>query len=127
MMGDLTKNISRHELRCKCGECDFQSMDFETINVVQEACDHFAEKLGVNKVALSINSAHRCFKHNKNVGSTDKSQHPRGNAMDIKISHVSPKDLYLYLDSKYPDKYGIGMYSSFTHIDTRSYKARWGY
>ena len=28
---------------------------------------------------------------------------------------------------KYPDKYGIGMYSSFTHIDTRRTKARWGY
>ena len=126
-MGDLTKNISRHELKCKCGNCDFQSMDFETINVVQEACDHFAKKLGVDKVRLDINSAHRCFVHNTAIGSSNLSQHPRGNAMDIKISQVSPKDLYLYLDAKYPDKYGIGMYSSFTHIDTRSKKARWGY
>lgn len=126
-MGDLTKNISRHELRCNCGKCDYQTMDFETINVVQEACDYFAKKQGVAKVTLSINSAHRCFPYNRAVGSNDASQHPRGNAMDIKISGVSPKELYLFLDKKYPDKYGIGCYSTFTHIDTRRTKARWGY
>lgn len=128
-MGDLTKNISRHELMCKCGKCDFQTGDFETIMIVQECCDHFAEKLGVDKVSVSINSAHRCFEHNRSdaVGSSDGSQHPRGNAIDFKIRGVSAKEQYEYLAAKYPDKYGIGCYSNFTHVDSRRYKARWGY
>lgn len=126
-MGDLTKNISRHELKCKCGKCDCQSMDFETINVVQDCCDYFSEVLGVDKVSVSINSAHRCEDHNRAVGGAKKSKHLQACAIDFKIKGVSPKRQYLYLCSKYHDKFGIGMYSSFTHIDTRSDKARWGY
>ena len=128
-MGDLTKNISRHEVRCKCGKCDFQTVDYETILVVQECCDHFAEELGVDKVVVSINSGHRCFEYNRSkaVGSNDDSQHPRGNALDFKIKGVSAKKQYEYLDKKYPDKYGIGCYSNFTHVDSRRTKARWGY
>lgn len=124
-MGDLTKNISRHELRCKCGNCDYMTMDFETINIVQEACDHFAEKLKLDKVTLLINSAHRCPIHNKNVGGAKKSKHLQGSAMDVRIKGVSPKDLYKYFDTKYPGRYGVGLYGSFTHIDSRQEYARW--
>ncbi len=126
-MGDLTKNISRHELKCKCGECDCQSMDYETIIIVQDCCDHFAEKLGLSKVSVSISSAHRCKLHNTFVGGKDGSKHLDAMALDFKIKGVSAKDQYLYLTNKYPDRYGIGMYSSFTHVDSRPQKARWGY
>ncbi|CAM0047366.1 hypothetical protein VPHK406_0067 [Vibrio phage K406] len=48
-MGDLTKNISRHEVACRCGNkfgtCNAEAMDFETIAIVQDACDHFANNL----------------------------------------------------------------------------------
>jgi uncharacterized protein YcbK (DUF882 family) len=131
-MGDLTKNISRHELACRCG-CGLDSMDVKTIEIVQECCDHFAEKLSVDRVVLNINSAARCFEYNRKpislggVGSTDGSQHPRSRAMDFTISNVSPIDIYSYLITKYPDRYGFGKYSSFTHVDTRSNgPARWG-
>jgi len=126
-MGDLTKNISRSELSCNCG-CGSDSIDYETTVVVQDACDHFAEKLGVERVTLTITSANRCFKYNRSpaVGSNDNSQHPRSRAMDIKIGGVYPSDVYSYLVDKYPGKYGIGKYKSFTHIDTRSSgPARW--
>lgn len=136
-MGDLTKNISRHELACKCGNkfgpCHAQTMDFETINVVQEACDHFAKKLGVKKVVLRINSAHRCYKYNTTpkkdggVGSTPGSFHILANAIDHSIDGVSDKELFDYYDEKYPNKYGLSLYVSdgFVHLDTRPYKARW--
>lgn len=124
-MGNITKNISRHELACNCG-CGFDSMDYETIEVVQECCDHFAEKLGLSKVVLMISSAARCFEYNRSIGSNDNSQHPLARAMDITIKHVSPADVYAYLDTKYPGKYGMGNYPTFTHIDTRSGSAkRW--
>jgi uncharacterized protein YcbK (DUF882 family) len=100
-------------------------MDFETINVVQEACEHFAEQLGIEKVVLNINSAARCLNHNESVGSTKRSMHPRSRAMDFTINDVSNQEIYDYLDRQYPDKYGIGLYSGFVHFDTRADKARW--
>lgn len=124
-MGDITKNISRHELACNCG-CGSDSMDWETINIVQESADHFAEVLGVEKVTVRISSAHRCFEYNRFIGSNDQSQHPQARAVDYTIDGVSPGDLYAYLVTKYPDKYGIGKYNSFTHFDSRSDgPARW--
>lgn len=130
-MGDLTKNISRHELACSCG-CGANSMDYETIMVVQESCDHFAKQLGIDKVVLSISSAHRCFKYNRlpisqgGPGSNDASQHPFARAIDYTIKGVSPAKVYAYLDNKYPTRYGMGKYKFFTHFDARSYgPARW--
>lgn len=123
-MGDLTKNISRHELACKCG-CGFDTMDWETIEVIQDVCDYFAGKLQVPKVVLSINSAARCLDYNRKVGSKDTSQHVKGRALDVNIQGVSTQAIYDYLDQKYPSKYGIGLYSTFVHFDSRSYRARW--
>jgi uncharacterized protein YcbK (DUF882 family) len=129
-MTQLTKNISRHELACSCG-CGFDSMDFETINVVQESCDHFTKKLGVDKVVLHINSAARCYEYNRlpvsegGPGSNDNSMHPQAKAIDYAIDDVHPFEIQRYLQLKYPAKYGIGSYNAFTHLDTRSIKARW--
>ena len=129
-MGDLTKNISRRELACHCG-CGFDSMDFETINVVQDCCDHFSAIIG-RRVVLHITSAARCCKYNRKPvseggpGSNDRSQHPLARPIDFWISGVWPSEIYEYLDKKYPDRYGIGKYKSFTHLDTRSNgPARW--
>ncbi|AHI61226.1 K1E myramoyl peptidase [Vibrio phage SHOU24] len=136
-MGDLTKNISRHEVACKCdgrfGPCNAQTMDWETIQVVQEACDHFAKKLGLNKVTLIINSGCRCQPYNDKpkseggVGATKGSYHKLFCALDHKITQITPKELYEYYIEKYPGKYGIALYSKsgFVHLDSRPYKARW--
>lgn len=130
-MGDLTKNISRSELACRCG-CGFDSMDVETVEAAQGACEYFAARLHADRVTLHINSAARCLAYNRRPvadggpGSTDDSQHPKARAMDIRISGVSPAELYHYFDTKYPGKYGVGLYASFVHIDTRGDRARWG-
>ena len=122
----ITKNISRHELACKCGTCGFDSMDYETIRVVQDCCDHFAEKLGFNRVVLRINSAARCYEYNRKIGSSDASQHPKGRAIDFTIDDIPPSDVYAFLAVKYPNSYGFGNYKTFTHADTRSGPAaRW--
>ena len=123
-MTQLTKNIWRHELACKCG-CGFDSMDFETINVVQECCDYFALVQGKDKVTLNINSAARCYEYNRSIGSNDQSQHPKARAIDFAIDGIDPSDVYTYLDERWRDLYGIGSYNSFTHVDTRTGRARW--
>jgi uncharacterized protein YcbK (DUF882 family) len=117
-MGDLTKNISRHEVSCRCG-CGSDSIDAETIEVVQECCDHFSDITG-SRVVAAINSGNRCLGHNRSIGSRDSSQHPKGRAIDFRIVNVDPADVYKYLDERYSGKYGVGNYPTFTHLDTRT-------
>ena len=135
-MGDLTKNISQHELTCKCGKCSVTIQAHEPIIwMVQKACDYFAAEYGVEKVKLTITSAARCYEYNRipdkdgGPGSNDESQHPRCSAMDIKIFtdsvQVPTKKVADYFDHNYPTSCGIGVYKTFTHIDSRSEKARW--
>ena len=127
-MGDLTKNISRHELRCKCGNCSVTIQDHEPIiQVIQGVCDRIATEYGIEKVRLDITSAARCREHNLAVRSNDESQHIRCNAMDIQIfvgdAQMPPDLVATYL----PDGFvgGVGVYNTFTHIDTRNKIARW--
>jgi uncharacterized protein YcbK (DUF882 family) len=118
-VGDLTKNLSRSEFRCKCGKCEFVAADHELVNVIQKAVDDLGGK------RVIVTSGIRCAAHNKAVGGSPKSQHVTGLAADIAIDGITPQKLYDYLDNAYPDKYGIGLYKTWTHIDVRKGKARW--
>lgn len=114
----LSKNFTRSEFKCQCGCCDYDTVDMELVNVLQDVRDHF------NK-PVKITSANRCPCHNEKVGGSDNSYHPRGRAADIQVLEVEPKQVQAYLLKKYPGKYGIGSYATFTHIDTRTGKGRW--
>ena len=113
----LSTHFNRAEFKCSC--CDFDTVDSQLIGVLEEVREHF-------KTSIKINSAARCLKYNRLIGSTDSSQHTKGRAADIVVQNVSSRDVFNYLDSKYPNKLGLGRYSTFTHIDTRNGKARWG-
>lgn len=114
-MGDLTKNISRSEMACKCG-CGFDTCDFELITVIQDACNYWAEIMKLDKVILRINSGCRCPEHNNNEGGAEASLHTKGKAADIHIEGVSDWNLYNYLDKKYAGKYEIGLYIGRVHL-----------
>ena len=116
-MGDLSKNFSRHEFECGCG-CVSDTVDAELLEVLQDIRHHFDR-------SIKITSSNRCEAHNKAVGGGIRSQHLKGRAADIKVGYTNPYDVQEYLLKKYPDKYGIGRYERFTHIDTRTGKARW--
>ena len=126
-MGDLTRNLSRWEFSCKCG-CGFDTVDVELVPVLQDIVDHFSRVLDRDCVII-IDSGCRCVEHNETVQKEDnpnyvpyssKSQHMFGRAADIVIKGVHSHIVYTYVDSKYPNKYGIGRYKRFTHIDTAS-------
>jgi len=122
-MGNLTKNLSRSEFKCSCG-CGFDTVDVDTVRVIQEVCDHF-------DCSVRVTSGCRCAAHNASVGGTKNSQHLRGRAADCQFiydgSPIDPETIYQYLISEYDREYGFGLYSTFNHIDTRSGKpARWG-
>lgn len=117
-MGNLSKDFSRYEFACNCG-CGFDTVDVELIPVVQDLRDHF------NK-PISITSGCRCVKYNKRVGGAKHSKHMISRAADIQVHATKPKEVADYLEKKYPGKFGIGRYRTFTHVDTRAGMARWG-
>jgi uncharacterized protein YcbK (DUF882 family) len=117
-MGDLSENFSRSEFKCKCGECDFDTVDAALIWVLEDVRGHFQSP-------VNITSGCRCGPHNKREGGSDNSQHLYGKAADITVTGVPASAVQNYLLDRYRDSFGIGRYSSWTHIDVRSQKARW--
>lgn len=117
-MGDISRHFSRHEFACRCG-CGYDTVDVELITVLEDLRDYFGEP-------ITITGPNRCPEHNAQTpGAASNSPHMRGIAADIKVRNVSPLFVAVYLESKYPDKYGIGRYNGRTHIDVRAEKARW--
>lgn len=113
----LNKYFKRREFACKCG-CGTSTVDAELLTVVTDVREHFGSP-------VVITSGHRCESHNRKVGGASKSVHMTGKAADIKVSGVDPSQVAFYLEQKYQEKYGIGRYNSFTHIDVRDVKSRW--
>jgi uncharacterized protein YcbK (DUF882 family) len=59
------------------------------------------------------------------VGGAAYSQHLYGTAADIKVNGIKPKDVAAYAEKLLPNTGGIGIYSTFVHIDVREKKSRW--
>ena len=112
----LSKHFKASEFACRC--CGVSKADPKLIVALEDLREHY-------KSPVTINSGYRCLPHNRNIGSTDTSPHPKGIAADIKVLHVAPSRVHDYLIKKYPSKYGIGKYNTFTHIDVRPGPARW--
>jgi uncharacterized protein YcbK (DUF882 family) len=117
-MMKLSGDFSRSEFKCNCGKCDYDTVDSELIDVLQSLRNFMG-------VQIRITSGNRCPEYNQIIGGAKSSYHIRGRAADIQVEGVSPSVIQGYLNNAYPDKFGIGSYSSFTHIDTRTKKARW--
>lgn len=113
----LSKNFNEEEFACSC--CKETKINTELVAVLQKLRDVFG-------ASVTITSSYRCPKHNAEAGGAKKSQHLLGTAADIIVKGFSPALVYQYLDRTYPDCYGLGKYNTFTHIDVRTSKARWG-
>lgn len=75
--------------------------------------------------AVTINSAYRTPAHNAAVGGVSSSQHLYGRAADIVVSGASPLLVGQIAEYYLDRKGGIGVYQSFTHVDTRTIRSRW--
>lgn len=113
----VSKNFKVREFACTDGS-DPIFIDYNLVVVLQKIRNHFGK-------AVTITSAYRTPSKNKSVGGTAYSQHLYGRAADIKVSGVSPSKVAAYAETLLPKSGGIGTYSTFTHIDVRSAKARW--
>lgn len=113
----LSTNFRVREFACTDGT-DPIFISTDLVTVLQKIRTHFGK-------AVTITSAYRTPTRNKAVGGTTYSQHLYGTAADIKVNGVSPAKVAECAEKLLPNKGGIGIYETFTHIDVRSVKARW--
>jgi len=117
-MGDLSRHFSRREFACHCG-CGYDTVDAALLKVLEDVRRTF-------NAPVTINSGCRCEKHNAKIGGSEHSQHKLSRAADIAVEGIPAEAVHDWLVSRYPDKFGIGKYNTFTHIDTRTDgPARW--
>ena len=113
----LSTNFRVREFACTDGS-DPIFIDTELVDVLQKIRTHFGKP-------VTITSAYRTPGRNKAVGGETYSQHLYGRAADIKVKGIAPKTVAAYAEKLLPGKGGIGIYSTFTHVDVRSAKSRW--
>lgn len=113
----LSNNFKVKEFACKDGS-DTILISSELVALLQEIRDHFGKP-------VTINSAYRNATYNKKIGGGTYSQHVQGTAADIVVKDITPKEIAQYAEYLMPKMGGIGLYSSFVHIDVRQNRARW--
>ena len=118
----LSSNFNSTEFDCHGSGCCSQTIiNPELVNYLQKIRDHF-------KAPITITSAYRCLTHNSRVGGATGSRHTKGDAADIVVKGISPREVAKYAESI--GIKGIGLYETaadgyFTHIDTRTTKSFW--
>lgn len=116
----LTDHFRANEFKCK-DNSRIVIINYTLLTVLED----LRKCLGK---AITINSGYRTVAYNsKTSGASPQSQHTLGKAADIKVADKTPLEVYTYLNNKYSDKFGIGIYDTFVHIDVRDKKSRWDY
>jgi len=123
-MGDLSKNLSRHEFNSSDGKAI--AVDFELVKALQDVTDAFARMSG-RHVGIRITSAYRSPEVNaKTKNASKRSFHLKGMAADFHLyfkdnkRRINPKIVYDYLDNKYTGRFGVSLYINRVHFDVRT-------
>ena len=97
--------------------------------VVNEKLIEYLEKIRNHfNAPITITSPYRCPTHNSRIGGATGSRHSKGDAADIVVKGVAPREVAKYAESI--GIMGIGLYETssdghFVHIDTREKKSFW--
>ena len=114
----VTQHFNKSEFTCPC--CGEGKVNLALVIILEEVRAAF-------DAPVTINSAYRCEKHNQEVGGAENSQHLQGTAADIVVQGIPAREVYHWLRVRpYANALGLGMYKTFTHVDVRGVKARWG-
>lgn len=117
------------EFKCKCGcEMPANMPSDELVDLLVEIREFYDKP-------VKIKSGYRCKQHNRAVGGAPRSRHLVGDAADFIVREVPTNEVYEHVIRTYNDMgCGIAIYvnesfpcGGFVHLDTRGYKARWGY
>jgi uncharacterized protein YcbK (DUF882 family) len=123
----LSKNFNKSEFDCKCN-CEMPKDVLYNIQKVANQLQIIRDRVNV---PVKVNSAYRCLKHNKSIGSNDSSQHPKGNAVDVVIQGYKPNEVADLIEQLISDgdilQGGLGRYNTFSHYDIgyNGRKRRW--
>lgn len=118
----LSTYFTSNEFDCHgSGCCSSTLINPELVKYLQKIREHF-------NAPITITSGYRCTTHNSRVGGATGSRHTKGDAADIVVKGVSPREVAKYAESI--GIKGIGLYETsadgfFTHIDTRPTKSFW--
>lgn len=104
------------EFACKDGS--------DTVLIDDNLVDRLDRIRTVFGAGVTITSGYRTTSYNANVGGASNSQHTKGTAADIQVRGVPPLAIANYVEETYSSG-GIGVYGTFTHIDTRSSRVIW--
>ena len=124
----IGRYFKESEFECPC--CKQSSPSTRLVSILDTA----RTQLG----PLRINSSYRCEQHNKAVGGAVNSLHlpqkdGRVLAADVTYADTGKRHgehmlrLYITLENiarRYNEPYGLGLYSTFVHIDTRGEAGR---
>lgn len=113
----LSENFKVREFACKDGS-DPILISPQLVEILQAIRTHFGR-------AVTITSAYRTPSHNRKEKGATYSRHLYGMAADIKVKGITPQKVAAYAEKLLPDHGGIGIYSTFVHVDVRESKARW--
>lgn len=114
----IRPNFQVKEFACKDGS-DTILLCEETVEILQAVRNYFGKP-------VTVNSGYRTSAYNKKVGGASMSQHVIGTAADISVKGIPPSAVVSYLEKFYPN-HGIGLYTSFVHVDSRGYRVYWQY
>ena len=113
----LSAHFKVREFACKDGS-DKVLIDDALVDLLE----HIREVAGG---AVTINSGYRSPEHNAAVGGVSTSQHLYGRAADIVVEGASPLLVGQIAEYYLDRRGGIGVYQTFTHVDTRAIRSRW--
>jgi len=108
----MSPHFTEKELACPCCKrCKMDTYLLEVLETIRDECGF----------PLRVTSGFRCEKHNQELkGSSPKSQHFLGKAVDIDTSRLSAEMKYKLAEA--PLVFGIrgfGVYDRFFHLDVR--------
>lgn len=120
---DKEKNISAHfkvkEFHSRKDPADLVKVDERLIALLENIRNHTGKP-------VIINSGYRSAAYNATIkNAVSNSQHVQGKAADIRIVGVSPAKVAEIAECYLGSSGGIGIYSTFTHVDVRKSCARW--
>lgn len=118
----LSKNFRSLEFDCQCKyqECSTTLVDLDLIEAL--------ERLRKKVKPIHITSGYRCSRHNKEIKGKIGSYHLIGKAADVYVEGLETSSLYYHVISiPLFEKGGVGIASTFIHVDTRGYRTRWYY
>ena len=127
----LSKHFVVEEFDCHDGT-KVQKRDYKGLSYL---CRVYLEPLRKKYGSVHINSGYRAVSYNRKIGGEPNSFHiypaHDGNdqAADITCRNGNPRQWHAFLNGirnkKRGGRGGLGLYSSFVHVDIRDYKADW--